>query len=237
MGTFGFTTCAGKTKLSGEKSTYSARVKHFETVCDRALAEGIAAEIGYTPMVVSSVLMGMRKFLCEQLKEGNKVDFGAFSVGLSVRGAFPAANSPFNPSVNRIGVDIRAGKELRDAVANLVPQNITNMYIPHIGSVLSLAHPDGSNYSKIMRGDECQMAGTDFATDYTGDGDGVWLENRKGERVATARIGEHSLVAVNFTFDEEIPLGEYWLVIGCRDPEHSMVATGKRLVTVVSTLA
>ena len=138
MGYLGFTTCVGKTKLSGGKSTYSARAKHRDTIKDKALVEGLAAETGYSATIVGAVVEGMRNYLCEQLKKGNKVDFGAFSVGLSVRGPFPAANAPFDPAVNSIGVDI--------------------------------------------------------------------------------------------------PFGSYWLVIGCRDPKKSIVATGKRRVEVVPAL-
>ena len=236
MGYLGFTTCAGKTKLSGGKSTYSARAKHWDTIKDKTLVEGLAAETGYSATIVGAVVEGMRNYLCKQLKDGNKVDFGAFSVGLSVRGPFPAANAPFDPAVNSIGVDIRAGKELRTAVENLVPQNMTDIDIPRIGNILSRTHQANSNYGKIMRGDECEMVGAYFADKYTGDGDGVWLENSAGAKIATARIGEHAADVVYFTFDADIPFGNYWLVIGCRDPKKSIVATGKRRVEVVPAL-
>ena len=154
METFGFTTCMGKTRLTDGKATYSARVTHKDIVRDKALIEGLAAETGYSTTIVGTVIEGMRSYLGKQLKAGKKVDFGAFSVGLSVRGAFPSANAPFDPMVNSVGVDIRAGDDGR----------------------------------------------------------------------------------IDCVLDEDVPLGEYWLVVGCHVPGKSDVATGRRLVQVVATL-
>ena len=88
MGYLGFTTCVGKTKLSGGKSTYSARAKHRDTIKDKALVEGLAAETGYSATIVGAVVEGMRNYLCKQLKDGNKVDFGI------LRGQSPEKRTP-----------------------------------------------------------------------------------------------------------------------------------------------
>ena len=236
METFGFTTCVGKTKLTSGKATYSARVRHNDIVRDEALVQGLAAETGYSTTIVGTVVEGIRTYLCNQLKVGNKVDFGAFSVGLSVRGSFPSANAPFDPKENSVGIDIRAGADLRKAVEGIVPDNVTDTEAPRITGILSFAHQGPNNYFKIMRGDPCNMVGLNFGTRFMGDGDGVWLESRSGEKVAMLRVTKHVEGWIGFVLDEDVPLGEYWLVVGSHQPGRPGVAMGRRLVQVVSTL-
>lgn len=236
MGLFGFTTCMGKTKLTDGKATYSARVTHRDVIRGKDLVEGLAAETGYSTTIVGTVVEGLRSYLCKQLKAGNKVDFGAFSVGLSVRGSFPSANSLFDPRSNEVGVDVRAGVELRKAVKKLVPDNLTDVDGPRISGVISSAHQDSSNYFKILRGDPCGIVGLNFGRAFTGDGDGLWLETREGERIAEFRVTEHDDGRINCVLEDSVPLGEYWLVIGCREPGRKEVFTGRRLVQVVSSL-
>lgn len=236
MGLFGFTTCMGKTRLTGGKATYSARVKHRSVIRGKDLVEGLAAETGYSTTVVGTVVEGLRNYLCKQLKAGNKIDFGAFSVGLSVRGSFPSANSPFDPNSNEVGVDVRAGVELRKAVKKLVPDNLMDVDGPRISGIISFAHQASSNYFKILRGDLCNMVGYNLGQAFTGDGDGLWLETREGKRVAELRVTEHDDGRINCVLEDSVPLGEYWLVIGCREPGRKEVFTGRRLVQVVSSL-
>ena len=233
MGVFGYRTC----RNSGKASGYSARFVHSEVLRRKEIETGIASICGYNEIVVGAVLDSMEKFICQSIQSGCKLDFGTFGVGLSVRANFPAANSPFDPSKHKLAVDIRPGVAMRKAIAKVVPSNITDVAEPRIVGVISAKHQDTSNYFKILCGDECEMVGCNLPVNVTGPDEGVWLESRQGDRVATGRITRGDDTLIYFVFDGPIEIGEYWLVVGCRLAGANVVATARRLVNVVSQLA
>lgn len=64
----------------------------------------------------------------------------------------------------------------------------------------------------------------------------VLMYNPSKKKVAMLRVTKHDEGVIDFVLDENVPLGEYWLVVGGHQPGRPGVAMGRRLVQVVPTL-
>ena len=175
---------------------------------------------------------GLCEYIVGQLQEGNQLDFGGFRVGLTIRGSFPSANAPFGAK-NEINVVMTPGKPFKDAVKEFIPENRTDLLKPHIHAIEDRRLEPKYGLSTLACHSKACIVGWNFSKSFSGIDDGVWLENRNRERVATAKILSNDGSLIDFIIENDLPAGEYWLVLGCRQGASVPVATVRRLVKLV----
>lgn len=229
----GFITVPGRTKLSGGKVNYSGRIVHNRLLKTDDITKGLMAELHLGEAQACFLVNGLCEYIAHQLQEGNQLDFGGFRIGLTVRGGFPAANAAFS-SKNRVAVVMTPGKMFKKAVENLNPENRTDLSKPHIHSIQDMKLEPKYGMWTIACHSEALLIGWGFASSYCRDDDGVWIENRARERVAKARIVFHDFGMIRFVIDDDVPAGEYWFVLGCRESNELPVVTARRLIQIVA---
>lgn len=230
--TIGFTTMPSRSKLLSGKVKHIGRVRHNETLSKREIIKRFAEFIGARPSIAEMYVNGLCEYVKSELSGGNRLDFEDFAVGITLEGGLPAANSPFDPTVNKLKVQMTAKKGLSAAVARLKAINETGAEKSQIFSVLD--HGSGNDFEILSRdGRRNIRTNGAFVMVHPKAGDeGVWVETRTGERLLTGEVYKCSEQTCDFYLEGHLDPGEYWLVI-CSRSASKRLLRAKRLIRVV----
>ncbi len=73
---------------------------------------------------IEAALICFEEAIMQIIKDGDGLNTGIFSMHLDIKGTFADANSYFNPSENKIAININASKPLKDLLAEVVLQRV-----------------------------------------------------------------------------------------------------------------
>ena len=234
MSRYGFIVSAVKNRLSGGKAAYSARMRHMDVIRGERLFKEFGEYMAMNPTLAKNLVNGFGGYIKQQLLHGYKLDFGVFKAGLTIRGGFDAANDKFDPEKNMVCVSLTPSVELKKAVAKMKPENLTDLQVPIMDSAFCGKYIDQLGLGKLVCRVECGMNGEFPVSQFTGDDDGVWLEDGGGKRVAKAKILSVSGTRLAFIINEDVPVGRYRLFIGSRAKGQTAVATDSVPVEIVA---
>ena len=230
--TIGFATTPSNSKLLNGKVKHIGRIRHNNTLAKDEIIGRFASFIGSKPSLAEMYVNGLCEYIKEELSNGNRLDFGDFAIGVTMEGGLPAANSPFDPTVNKLKVQMTAKKGLSAAVARLKAINETGAEKSQIFSVLE--HDSGNDFEILSRdGRRNIRTNGAFVKVHSKEGDeGVWVEARTGERLLTGEVYKCSEQTCDFYLEGHLDPGEYWLVI-CSRSASKRLLRAKRLIRVV----
>ena len=233
MSRYGFVVSASRPEVAKGKVAYSARMRHMDVIRGERLFEEFGKYMAMNPTLAKNLVNGLGGYIKEQLLHGCKLDFGVFKVGLTIRGGFAAANDKFDPEKNTVCVSLTPSVELKKAVAKMKPENLTNLQVPILDSAFCEKYINQLGIGKLVCRVECGMNGDFPVREFSGDDDGVWLEDENGKRVAKAKILSVDGTRLEFIINEDVPVGHYRLFIGSRAKGQTAVATDSVPVEVV----
>ena len=234
MAQYGFVVSAVKNRLSGSKATYSARIRHLDVIRGDDLFKDFGKYMAMNPTLAKSLVDGLGGYIRDKLLDGYKLDFGAFKVGLTIRGGFSAANGEFDPKRNKVCISLTPSVELKKAVAAMRPENLTVLETPVLQDAFCPKYSTRLGRGKIVCRVECGMNGEFPIREFTGEDDGVWLEDAEGRRIAKARVLSVDATRLSFIIDEDVPFGRYRLFVGCRAKGQIAVSSDSKWVEVVA---
>lgn len=106
--------------------TYAARVLTKETCGLKTIATRMAKEgCPLTPATIELVIRQFADTAADLLAEGKTINIPGFlNLKTTIRGTFPAPNTPFTPKRNAILVTATPGTNLRRAAANTPPLHL-----------------------------------------------------------------------------------------------------------------
>ena len=233
MSRYGFVVSASRPEVAKGKVVYSARMRHMDVIRGEQLFKEFGEYMAMNPTLAKNLVNGLGGYIKEQLLHGYKLDFGVFKVGLTIRGGFAAANDKFDPEKNTVCVSLTPSVELKKAVAKMKPENLTDLQVPILDSAFCEKYINQLGIGKLVCRVECGMNGEFPIREFTGDDDGVWLEDENGKRVAKAKILSVDGTRLEFIINEDVPVGRYRLFIGSRAKGQTAVATDSVSVEVV----
>ena len=233
MSRYGFVVSASRPEVAKGKVAYSARMRHMDVIRGERLFEEFGKYMAMNPTLAKNLVNGLGGYIKEQLLHGYKLDFGVFKVGLTIRGGFAAANDKFDPEKNTVCVSLTPSVELKKAVAKMKPENLTDLRVPILDSAFCEKYINQLGIGKLVCRVECGMNGDFPVREFSGDDDGVWLEDENGKRVAKAKILSVDGTRLEFIINEDVPVGRYRLFIGSRAKGQTAVATDSVPVEVV----
>lgn len=233
MSRYGFVVSAVKNRLSGGKAAYAARMRHMDVIRGEQLFKEFGEYMAMNPTLAKNLVNGLGGYIKQQLLHGYKLDFGVFKVGLTIRGGFAAANDKFDPEKNTVCVSLTPSVELKKAVAKMKPENLTDLQVPILDCAFCEKYINQLGFGKLVCRVECGMNGEFPIREFTGDDDGVWLEDESGKRVAKAKVLTVGGTRLEFIINEDIPVGRYRLFIGSRAKGQAAVATDSVPVEIV----
>ena len=234
MSRYGFVVSAVKNRLSGRKAAYAARMRHMDVIRGEQLFKEFGEYMAMNPTLAKNLVNGLGGYIKQQLLHGYKLDFGVFKVGLTIRGGFDAANDKFDPEKNTVCVSLTPSVDLKKAVAKMKPENLTDLQAPILDCAFCEKYINQLGFGKLVCRVECGVNGEFPVCQFTGDDDGVWLEDESGKRVAKAKILSVDSTRLEFVITEDVPAGRYCLFIGSRAKGQTAVATDSVPVEIVA---
>ena len=230
--TIGFATTPSNSKLLNGKVKHIGRIRHNNTLAKDEIIGRFASFIGSKSSQAEMYVNGLCEFIKEELSNGNRLDFEDFAIGVTMEGGFPAANSPFDPKVNKLKVQMMAKKGLSVAVARLRPVNETGAERSRIFSVRQKGLDDQFEVMSQDGRREIVLNGEFVRIHPEASDEGVWIETRMGERLLTGEPFKNDDVTCDFYLEGHLDPGEYWLII-CSRSDSKRLLRAKRLIRVV----
>ena len=234
MSRYGFVVSASRPEVAKGKVVYSARMRHMDVIRGEQLFKEFGEYMAMNPTLAKNLVNGLGGYIKQRLLHGYKLDFGVFKVGLTIRGGFAAANDKFDPEKNTVCVSLTPSVELKKAVAKMKPENLTDLLVPILDCAFCEKYINQLGFGKLVCRVKCGMNGVFPVREFSGEDDGVWLEDNLGKRIAKARILSIDGTRLSFVIDEDVTVGRYRLFIGSRAKGHTAVATDSVSVEVVA---
>ena len=205
---------------------YHCKVAHNRVIAPDEVAEDMAKKLHIDPLQAQLYLANVLAYIERSVEEGESINFGSFSLYISMKGTVEGANGDYDPEANALALNLRAGAKIKKALSSLKPVNATlepdeKPAITRIADtslkkegVIS-GEPDAE---VVITGRNLAMSGWGEASRRAaGTDEGVRLESKDGETVATGRVLEACTNVVRVKFDAAIPPGAYRIVIATRN--------------------
>ena len=153
--------------------------------------------------------------LFAQLLAGYRVNLGQLSAGFAIRGAFMSEDEAFTPGKHQLVATVRTLNPLREALAEVSPENITLGLSCTVASVMDAIT---KHLSEITGTNRVLIQGQKLGISGDNPDEGVWLVDPKtGETVATSMVLRSDSQTIDCVFTEPAAPGVYTLVVSCRN--------------------
>ena len=228
-----FVTAQSKSKLTAGKTFYQGQIKHNIVLNEKETKKAFAQFCGGHEANSTYYVDLLAEFIAQNVAEGNRLDFGGFSVSLKIRNGFKSANAPFDPKVNTINVEMTPGKAIQSATAALRPINTAADEMWRIDSNLQetpFVVYDQLAADGIRRVSTC---GRIPALHSAAPDEGVWIEDDEGVRLMTGEINSSKPMLTIATFIGPLCRGRHWLVLQGRDNDSTALIRVRHRITVV----
>ena len=220
--------------INRQDGKYHCRLIHNRIVKSEDVAADMAAVMHMDKIDAQLYLSTVCAYITKSIRAGNMVNFGPFSLILSLRGTVEGANGPYGDDQEGVSLNIKAGDEIRDALESLKPVNVSveKGGNPRISSVIDGDYKtDGviSARSKVL------VAGTSLLTDPARDDEGISLETHGGRTIATGTVLASTSTTLDAIFEGDVPAGQCYIVIRTRsgDPTRPNPSITRHRVTVI----
>ena len=201
---------------------YHCKVAHNRVIAPDEVADDMAKKLHIDPLQAQLYLANVLAYIERSVEEGESINFGSFSLYISMKGTVEGANGDYDPEANALALNLRAGAKIKKALSSLKPVNAT--LEPDEKPAITRIADTSLKKEGVISGEpdaEVVITGRNLAMELTGEagdeGEGVSLATNDGEIVATGRVVEACTNVVRVKFDAAIPHGTYRLVIATRN--------------------
>lgn len=225
-------------RFSVEKGGCIGRIVHNDSLTMDGIATEFAkyAKIGEHEARFYASLFA--DYLVKAIGEGKRLNLGAFSLYLTMKGQIDGANGSFDPKRNRLELNIKEQEPLAAALGQLEPVNATlENETLRINSIIDASL---KKEGKIVLGSRTLVAGATFLVDDSRDDEGVWLEDSADEKILRARVISSTATTLDFVFPGKangVKGGTYRLAVYTRmgAPKRPAPAVARKKVQVVAS--
>ena len=182
-----------------------------------------AHESGLPEIQIRAILTGSFEAFAELEKEGPvriATDIGV--ICLVINEAFPSADAPFDPLVNRLQLTLMIDESVRNCLANVTPSIVTDATSTKVrlDTVADVAEPRPYNVIHGVAPFECQG----YNLVMSDEGAGVMAVNAAGTEFPCEVVEAGSKQLVKAKFPAAVPPGDYKLYVKSRggDAEGSL---------------
>lgn len=198
-----------------DKSLYYAHVLTNGTIGRDELATRLATRTKQDVSLWKYFLDALSEELFAQLLAGYRVNLGQLSAGFAIRGAFLSEDEAFTPGRHQLVATVRTLNPLREALAEVSPENITLGLSCTVASVMDAVT---KRLSEITGTNRVLIQGQKLGISEDNPDEGVWLADPKtGETVATSTVLRSDSQTIDCIFTEPAAPGVYTLVVSCRN--------------------
>ena len=202
------------TTVSGK---FQADMEPTDILSETNIVARWAENAGLKPIMAQAALTSLEGFILQELAKGRRLDFNLVSFYPRLSGALSSRDSDPESDGLFVRGAVKARRTLVNGLKNrLEAENGLAVSRPRISNILDRAI---NKFDVIASGHVLSAVGTEIKIDLSRDDEGIWLEKeaRKGSvTIARARILDTSHINTEFTFDEPIPRGKYFVTIRSR---------------------
>jgi len=219
-------------KTGAKSGACVATVVHNRTWSKEDIACEAAKRSGLTQLQANAFMEAIGQVTYEGIAMGNKMNFGPFGIGISMKGSLKEANSRFDPAKNELSVFFAPSASLKKALEQLDPENATQMDRPWLYEVAC----DGvKELNRIVIGSRVVANGNNIRIDSGKPDEGVWLESAAGEKLAKGEVVDTDNARLVCIFRAPLGTGAYRLALYTRacGAANGAVAVIRRRVKVV----
>lgn len=221
-------------KLS-ESARCTARIVNNAILRPDEIANEISAQYGIEGAKAKYLIDVVSSYTVRALSEGKKLDFGPYSVGLTLKGTVAGANGAFDPEKNSLSAVLTLGKEAKEALSRLRPVNERSGGSPVIRSIIT----EGGEEGVVRFGFKVFISGLNLETSATNPDEGIWLCDAKdGRRLIKGRVLQSTSTTFDGIFDgpDGLPPDKYRLELTSRGGNPAQPTPSKcfRIVQVLA---
>lgn len=228
-----FKTLASPSAMGGGDGRCRCCMIHRDVLTPGDIARDMATRMRLDVVEARHCADIVASYIVRALSDGFRLNFGAFSLSLSIRGSVDGANGDFVPGVNSVCVNIQAGQELKEALGKMRPVNVTTAQgeSPRITSIIDTATRAENT---VTPGAKILIAGINLLVDTAANDEGVWLE-AGGRKVVKGVVTAVGATTLDCMFGDGLEPGEYRLAVytRCGEPTRASPANARRKVLLL----
>ena len=228
-----FKTLALAEKIGGAVGRCRCNVIHSDVMSRDDIAREMASSMRLDVIEARHSIDVVCAYIVKALARGRKLNFGEFSLSLSIRGTVDGANGEFTPGENEVRVNILAGDELREELAKLRPVNATAKDEGAVIRITSVIDTATHRENSVTTGATTFVAGAGLLVDPHASDEGVWLESGT-TKILRATISACTSTTLDCIFDAVLEPGDYYIAVYSRngDPLRPCPAKARRRIHV-----
>lgn len=209
-----------KTVLSslkkGDRACYRAVPVTNGSVDLATIATNAAARGGMDPAITKFVAELLFREIGTELSNGIRVEIeNIFSGSIAVGGTFPAANSPWDKSRNRLIPYFTAKGDLKTALAGITGINVTEGNHAAIKRVLDTVRKEDGVIAGVTDV-TVYVSGQHLLLDPLAEDEGCWLEAKDGTLLVKGNVTGSTATTLDCVFPSLPESGKYALVVATR---------------------
>lgn len=221
-----FKTIESNIPTLSENARCTARIVNNAILGPGDIANEIAVQYGIDVSKAKYMVDVVSSYAVQGLCDGKKLDFGPFSMALTLKGTVSGANGSFDPERNSLGAALTLGKEAKEKLAALRPVNVNGAGAPIIRRLMA----EGGEEGVVRLGFKVFISGLNLETSATNPDEGIWLCDAKtSQRLMKGRVLQSTSTTFDGIFDSTDALlpGKYRLELTSRGPNPSQPAPCK----------
>lgn len=232
-----FRTYPNPARVGSPRGACCGKLVHSQILDVDDMAEEIAKIHNINIMDARYYCSLISSYAADALCAGKRLDFGDFSLSLTIKGVFKAANSIYDPERNSIGLVATPGMRLRRRLSELHPENAGAMKKPAFKSILCKGM-EPLQEKAVRLGSAVLVSGDNLLVDVSRDDEGIWLADAAtGARLVRGAVADSTRTTMTCSFPADAGLapGEYSLVLMTRsgDADASSPSSAKARITLV----
>jgi len=215
--------------------TYIGQIIHNSSLDMNDMAKRYSVKYKVSESEAHFNLSSAAEYIKSEIEAGNKLNFGAFSVSLKMKGRFSYANSTYSAKENPIRVVMTPKADLNAAAAKLEPVDVTERTKPWIDSVVHHdMKPGEDRLVNVIRlnGGLTTMNAYNCKVNQACADEGVWLTTLNGSELLKAtEIKANTRTTCDVVFPvSDLPAGEYRIEIRSRgNPTNPLVSATRKV--------
>lgn len=222
-----FRTVESNIPALSENARCTARIVNNAILDATEMAREIAAHYGMDEQRAKYFLDIVSSYAIDALSEGKKLDFGPFSMSLTLKGVIAGANGAFEPGENSLGVALTLSKDAKTKLAKIRPINERTEGAPCIRNI---TFAGGSEAGTIHWGEKLVVTGLNLLTPVESADEGLWLcDAKSGKRLVRGKVLTSTMTTLEGIFEGDAPVapGKYRLELTTRSGNDSTSAPAK----------
>jgi len=228
-----FVTSETKEKNAKGLTCYQGQLRHNLVLNEKESKEWFADYCGEPSSRTTRYVDALGEFIAQCVRNGTRLDFGAFSVGLKLRGSFAGQNAPFDPAVHSVSVELTPGKDMKRAVNALNPINVTDIggrwHLTANRQTFPFEIYDTFAADGLRK---IEASGIIPPIHPEATDEGIWVENDEGVRLLTGEVTHSEFARTVYTLTGPLPRGDHWVVALGRYLDQPAVIQTRRRVHV-----